>query len=1064
MGRQSLDESRIRIAILSAAIFIVALFVRLMPLGLYVTPDEPIWVMRSVAFLQAVEAGDWADVPQTGHPGITTMALGALGVKTMAWLQPGATAVHRDWIANMAWLAPENAEAFEHLAYFLPAGRLLVAVVTSAGLAWAYQLGRRRLGARTSRWMALLLALDPFLAGHSGLLHTDALQATFALLAVLLVLPREYPRAELDPAPYIRSRRIRRPMLLILAALCLALSGLTKTLGLLVAPGLAFAVLLWGEGTLQQRSVQVISIAALTAIFLLMLYPPFWVAPRAALNSLFGAITYHEGIGLRSVFFLGKLRTDPGPAFYPLVLFFRMTPPVLLGLAGALFGVSRSRRRAADGGAADGDARRFLRWGALVALPYLVALTLAAKKFDRYILTVIPLLTPAAASAWSRAKRGWRWVALGLLLLPWALVAIVPLHYASPLLGGPWGAQAVIPLGWGEASGFAARKLNRLLPAPEAATVLTENIAGTAPFFSGETWPRTVSTVGCTDAIIGQRSSAAEGYAVAARLRLAGREVATIYTAVPAEPPSLPLLSAGPLPGLSATAVPEGATSDDLVAWLNATIDPETSFLWVHPPLCYPLAEAQLETLFAAGEEAGRLVCEPASPVAGFEAEQCRLFTTMRTSEPYLARFAGAVDLVSVAWDEPVQALDPLTVHLRWLPHTTLGELDIYLALQTGDGAREIIWADGGQRVVNGWGWAAPEWLTGTVTDGEAYVAIPLDLPPGIYTLVMSLSGSDGWLGLTRSDGSFGGTQLVLGDVVVEAPPYPAPQLARLIARDAKWPGLHVIGVEPPEMPLMAGRAMQFSLGLERREGPSADALAWGLVCGAAQESRTGVRRSQLGLLQWVPSTPEVWPVGHRYEVKYAPLLPPDLPEGKCTLAVWPAYGDGLLADSARPGADAVIVGEVFVQQRSRDFVMPRIPDIPLAVTVEGFGELVGADLAALELRPGDDLNVTLYWRVLGPAEADYTVFVHLVDPGNGILAQSDAWPDGGAAPTTTWSAGEIVVDRHVLWVPEAMPAGEYELYAGMYDAKRGTRQVLYAAGVRLDEDRAQFSLIEIQP
>ena len=87
MGRQSLDESPIRIAILSAAIFIVALSVRLVPLGFYVTPDEPIWVMRSVEFLQAIKAGDWAGVPQTGHPGITTMALGALGVKAMAWLR-----------------------------------------------------------------------------------------------------------------------------------------------------------------------------------------------------------------------------------------------------------------------------------------------------------------------------------------------------------------------------------------------------------------------------------------------------------------------------------------------------------------------------------------------------------------------------------------------------------------------------------------------------------------------------------------------------------------------------------------------------------------------------------------------------------------------------------------------------------------------------------------------------------------------------------------------------------------------------------------------------------------
>jgi len=1056
VGRQSLDASPIRIAILSAAIFIVALFVRLVPLGLYVTPDEPIWVMRSVEFLQAIEAGDWAGVPQTGHPGITTMALGALGVKTMAWLQPDATAVHQDWIANMAWLAPENAEAFEHLAYFLPAGRLLVAVVTSAGLVWAYQLGRRRLGARTSRWMALFLALDPFLAGHSALLHTDALQATFALLAVLLALPR----AEPDPAPHTRSRRIRRAMPLILAALCLALSGLTKTLGLLVAPGLALAILLWGEGPLQQRSVQVIFIAALTVIFLLMFHPPFWVAPRAALNSLIGAVTYHEGIGLRSVFFLGEMRADPGPAFYPLVLLFRMTPPVLLGLAGALFGASRSRRRAADG-----NARRLPRWGVLVALVYVVALTVADKKFDRYILTVIPLLTPVAASAWSQAKWGWRWVALGLLLLPWALVAVVPLHYASPLLGGPWGAQAIVPLGWGEASGFAARKLNQLLPAPEAATVLTENVAGTAPFFSGETWPRTVSTVGCTDAIIGQRSSVPEGYAVAARLHVAGREVATIYTATPAETSSLPLLSAGPLPGLSASAVPEGATPDELVAWLNATVDPETSFLWVHAPLCYPLAEAQLEMLFAAGEEAGRPVCEPALPVGGFEADQCRLPAVMSASEPYLARFAGAVDLVSVAWAEPVQALDPLTVQMRWLPHTTLGESDIYLALQTGDGAQEIIWADGGQRVVNGWGWAAPEWLTGTVTDGEAYVAIPLDLPPGTYTLVMSLAGSDGWLGLTRSDGSFGGTQLVLGDVIIEAPPYPAPQLGRLIARDVEWPGLHVIGVGPPEMQLMAGQAMQFSLGLERREGSSADALEWELVCGPV--------RLQGGLLQWAPSAPEAWPVGHRYEVKYAPLLSPDLPEGKCTLAVWPVSGDGLPAEHGgrsetspygAAGADAVIVGEISVQQRSRDFVLPRVFDIPLAVTVEGFGELVGADLAALELRPGDDLDITLYWRALGPAEADYSVFVHLVAPDNGILAQSDARPDGGVAPTTTWSDGEVIVDRHVLRVPEAVPAGDYELYVGMYDAKRGPRQALYGAGTRLDEDRAKLSLIEIQP
>ena len=42
------------------------------------------------------------------------------------------------------------------------------------------------------------------------------------------------------------------------AALCLALAGLTKTLGLLVAPGLALAALLWTPGAWWRRVGRVI--------------------------------------------------------------------------------------------------------------------------------------------------------------------------------------------------------------------------------------------------------------------------------------------------------------------------------------------------------------------------------------------------------------------------------------------------------------------------------------------------------------------------------------------------------------------------------------------------------------------------------------------------------------------------------------------------------------------------------------------------------------------------------------------------------------------------------------
>jgi hypothetical protein len=80
--------------------------------------------------------------------------------------------------------------------------------------------------------------LDPLLIGHAGLLHTDALQATFVLLAVLFAIP---------PSSRTDLLRGRWPSI-VFSGLFLALAGLTKLLGLLIAPGLALALLIWGRG------------------------------------------------------------------------------------------------------------------------------------------------------------------------------------------------------------------------------------------------------------------------------------------------------------------------------------------------------------------------------------------------------------------------------------------------------------------------------------------------------------------------------------------------------------------------------------------------------------------------------------------------------------------------------------------------------------------------------------------------------------------------------------------------------------------------------------------------
>jgi 4-amino-4-deoxy-L-arabinose transferase-like glycosyltransferase len=187
-----------------------------------VTPDEPAWVYRSIRFADALSARDWAAVPSTGHPGVTTMWLGAAGVAVHRIFDPAASFAHLDWIRRLAWLAPENGEAFRHLAFFLPWGRVAVALVTTMGLIVLHPLLVRLFDRRVALLAVGLLAFDPFLTGHSGLLHTDALLATFSLLALVATLNG--------------LREPRRAIWWALSGLFTGLALLTKTLALILPP------------------------------------------------------------------------------------------------------------------------------------------------------------------------------------------------------------------------------------------------------------------------------------------------------------------------------------------------------------------------------------------------------------------------------------------------------------------------------------------------------------------------------------------------------------------------------------------------------------------------------------------------------------------------------------------------------------------------------------------------------------------------------------------------------------------------------------------------------------
>jgi 4-amino-4-deoxy-L-arabinose transferase-like glycosyltransferase len=120
-----------------------------------------------------------------------------------------------------------------------------------------------------------------------------------------------------------------------------------------------------------------------------------------------------------------------------------------------------------------------------------------------------------------------------------------------------------------------------------------------------------------------------------------------------------------------------------------------------------------------------------------------------------------------------------------------------------------------------------------------------------------------------------------------------------------------------------------------------------------------------------------------------------------------------------------------------------------------GEPEELPADLTPVDMLFGDRLRLlgyklaqtgdrtwalTLAWTTGEPADAEYTVFAHVVDGEGRIHSQHDAPPGGGFYPTSFWTPGDIVMDEHELTLPAGTPPGRYRLLVGLYQPGTGER------------------------
>ncbi|HAJ36278.1 MAG TPA: hypothetical protein DCL15_11345 [Chloroflexi bacterium] len=144
------------------------------------------------------------------------------------------------------------------------------------------------------------------------------------------------------------------------------------------------------------------------------------------------------------------------------------------------------------------------------------------------------------------------------------------------------------------------------------------------------------------------------------------------------------------------------------------------------------------------------------------------------------------------------------------------------------------------------------------------------------------------------------------------------------------------------------------------------------------------------------------------------------------------------------------------VQPSTRTFDLPEVAR-PLSATLGGAIRLYSVDIT----RDGDVLAVQLVWQALAPLTTSEKVFVHLIGPDGGLLAQSDALPASGYG-TEQWVEGEVVRDAHRLTLPPDLPPGNYRLRVGMYDPATGVRLAATGGGgERLTDDAVELEIGE---
>ncbi|MCC7162679.1 MAG: glycosyltransferase family 39 protein [Anaerolineae bacterium] len=373
-----------------------------------------------------------------------------------------------------------------------------------------------------------------------------------------------------------------------------------------------------------------------------------------------------------------------------------------------------------------------------------------------------------------------------------------------------------------------------------------------------------------------------------------------------------------------------------------------------------------------------------------------------------------------LGWDQPkaTSADKGAALRLFWQAlETTPDDYNVAIRIVDENGT---FWGKVDRRPA-GLNYPTMRWKEGEIVAGEYVAELLPGTPAGDYyaTVTMFTKQNETGLDMLAPNGAPLGKSVRVGPIKI-LPSEKQPQVVDLKIQHSLSTPLEpftLLGYQIGREGASTGESVPLTLFWRADKKPDAD-YTFQLGFGDAFSTPQPLANAAYPTSQW--SAGEF--VRGQYEVQ----APPD---GN-------AWNGNLSLKLAAEGNERVTdLQQPFVLTRTdRNFTEPT-PQVRQDANFNNLIGLVGYDLSATELKAGEPLTVTLYWKALGQPEKPYTVFVQLLGGAPPPVAQKDSQPLNGGRPTDTWVEGEFLTDPYTVEIKPDVPPGEYQVLIGWYDS-----------------------------